>query len=72
MESNLNKQIRQFIKQKRLAMGLTQSDLAIAVYKDQSRRFFLSNLENGNETMSLTTASRILSALNCRIEIIEN
>ena len=64
--------IAKFIKEKREAEGISQSELAIRVYGDSNRRGYISMIEKGTrKQLTVKTLEHILSALNCNISFIE-
>lgn len=60
-----------FMKNKRMAMGLTQEELAEKIFGDKSRRDYLSRIENGKKDISLKSMDAILEALNADVEFLE-
>ena len=64
-----NEKIRNFIYEKRTALGLTQEEFAeLTLGKKQRSR--INNIEKGRP-IGFKTLSTILTNLNCDIEIIE-
>jgi transcriptional regulator with XRE-family HTH domain len=61
----------QFMKNKRIAMGLTQEELADKIFGDKARRDYVSRIENGKKDISLKSMDAILEALNADVEFLE-
>jgi len=60
-----------FLKQKRQAMGLSQTQLAVRIYGDAKRKSYISDIETGRKDITMNTAGFILEALNSWIEFVE-
>ena len=65
-----DEKIRQFLIQKRQALGLTQEEFAELTLNKKNRER-ISVLENGKKKMRFSTLTKMLKNLNCDIEIIE-
>ena len=65
-----DEKIRQFLIQKRQALGLTQEEFAELTLNKKNRER-ISVLENGKKKMRFSTLTLMLKNLNCDIEIIE-
>ena len=61
----------EFMRNKRLAMGLTQEELAEIIFGDKTRRDYISRLETGKKDISLKSMDAILEALNADVEFLE-
>ena len=70
MNQDINKKVATFIRNKRIAMGINQTDFAEMIFKDPKKQYWISNIENGRG-ITVDTLGRILEALNCDIELIE-
>jgi len=73
MEDNkikITKKVADFIKSKRLAMGMTQTEFAELIFQDGSRKPWISNIERGRP-ITLLTLEKIFEAINADIKIIE-
>ncbi len=60
-----------FIKEKRIAMGISQYKLSEMVFGNTNQRIRISQMESGKQEIGLKTMGKILSALNCYIEFKE-
>ena len=60
-----------FMKNKRIAMGLSQDKLAEVIFGDKKRRDYISRIENGKKDISLKSMDAILEALNADVEFLE-
>lgn len=60
-----------FLKEKRLAMGLTQEKMALMMYNDKNMTGYISKIENQKLDISVKTMDTILELLNSSIEFIE-
>lgn len=67
----LNQEFGEFVKAKRMAIGMSQGKLAEKVYGNSERKSYISAIETGKKDISLTTAQFILEALNSWIEFTE-
>ncbi|MBS3914846.1 MAG: helix-turn-helix transcriptional regulator [Bacteroidetes bacterium] len=66
---------RNFMYQKRMALGMSQTDLAKAIRRsenDKVDRFFINKIENGKKGITFETMTRILDALDSDISFTEN
>lgn len=70
-EQTLMDEFSIFIKAKMSALGLTQRELAIKVYGNEKRESFISDIVNGKRSVTLETASIILTALDSKIKFLE-
>lgn len=60
-----------FMKEKRTAMGLTQTDLAFKIYNDREKRTFINDIESGRRKgITIETMNQILTALQSDINFI--
>lgn len=57
-----------FLKERREALGVSQSQLAKVLYGDERRQSFINSIENNKRKVTLDTASFILAALSCNLE----
>jgi len=60
-----------FLKAKRLAMGLSQKDLAVMLYDKENMMGYISKIEAEKLDISLKTMDAILEKLNSSIDFIE-
>jgi len=60
-----------FIREKRIAMGLSQYALAKIVFGNTDSRNRIHKLENGDRGIGLETLGQVLSHMNCYIEFKE-
>ncbi|MEN9655892.1 MAG: hypothetical protein RL311_824 [Bacteroidota bacterium] len=60
-----------FLKEKRLAMGLSQENLAIMLYDKKNMTGYISKIESQKLHVSVKTMDYILEKLNSSIEFIE-
>lgn len=64
--------IAKFIKEKREAMGMSQTELAIRAYDDSRRRSYISSIEKGTrKQLNIKSLEHILTVLNSNISFIE-
>ena len=68
---DLNEKVRQFLIQKRKALGLSQEQFALLALGIKSRSR-ISDIETGRKRIRFETLDLILSNLNCDIKIIEH
>ena len=66
-----NKKFGQFAKEKREALGISQSAAAEMIFGSAKNRGNLSKIENGKKDVTLKTVDRILSAYNSDFEFTE-
>lgn len=72
MEDELMQKIIDFIKEKRIASGLSQSDLSLKVFGNRKQRSYISELEGGKRPgMTVILLGKILKELKSDIEFIE-
>lgn len=69
-ELTITQKVATFIKQKRLALGMSQREFAVYLFNDAQKQGWICRIENGRG-ISLQTVELILNALNCDIGIIE-
>ena len=60
-----------FLREKRLAMGLTQEKMALMMYNDKNMTGYISKIENQKVDISVKKMDEILKLLNSSIEFIE-
>jgi len=60
-------QFAEFIKEKRIALGLSYREMAFLVYGQRIRGSYISGIEKGTRKITITTMQLILNKLNCRI-----
>lgn len=70
-EQTLGQRIAEHIKEKRIALGMSQRQFAVHVFGDIRKQPWICDIETNKKGLTLDTAGRILNALNCDIEIIE-
>ena len=63
---------RQFIIEKRKALGLTQEEFTQAIFGSKEKVKWISNVECGRRNISWTSIASILVGLNCSINFVEN
>ena len=61
----------EFMKNKRIAMGLTQRELSEKIYGTESRYDYISRIETGKIDISLKSMDYILESLNSDVEFLE-
>lgn len=71
-DKNLHTQVTKFLKQKRLAMGLTIRQLSFFLYGTEKNNGNLSLIENGKKQIGLKKLDFLLKKLNCSITINEH
>ena len=64
-------QFAEFLKNKRIALGISQIDLAVKLYGNKNMRQHISRIESGKKDVTLKTVDVILQGLNSGIEFIE-
>lgn len=69
--NKITSKVATFIREKRIAMGLTQQELAELAFNDAGKRAWITRIENGRG-ISLITVEKIFEALKCNIIIQEN
>lgn len=60
-----------FLREKRIALGMTLRQFAIHIYNKESKFSYLGEMERGTRKPTLTTAQFILDKLNCKLNIEE-
>lgn len=60
-----------FLREKRIAMGLSQEKFAIELYNDINMAGYISKIENQKLDISVKTMDTMLEKLNSNIEFIE-
>ena len=70
MNQDINKKVATFIRNKRIALGISQTEFSMKVFQDEKKQQWISQIENGRG-ITVDTLGRILHALNCDIELIE-
>mgnify|MGYP003575543831 CR=1 FL=1 len=70
-KKTLSEEFAEFVKAKRMAKGMTQSDLAEKIYGDVNQKGYISKIELGKRQVSLQTMGVILGALDSWVEFIE-
>lgn len=62
-----------FVKEKRMAMGMSGADLAEKVFHDRKKRTFINDIETGRRKgLTLETVDKILHGLDSGIVFTEN
>lgn len=61
-----------FLKEKRLMMGLTMRQFAHFLLEDERRASWICDIENKKRRISVNTLSKILHKLNSTLEIVEH
>jgi transcriptional regulator with XRE-family HTH domain len=69
-EITISSKVATFIKDKRLALGLSQREFAEHVFNDPRKKNWICRIENG-KGISLNTVERIFKAVKSGIEIVE-
>ena len=63
---------REFLKEKRIALNMKTSDVALEIYGDKKRTGAVCDIESGNKTgLTLSVLENYLKLYNCEIEFIE-
>lgn len=70
-EETLSQRVATFLKEKRMAMGYTQGQMALYLFNDKKRQSYISFIENGSRKLTVDTLGLILEKLNAKVEIIE-
>lgn len=70
MENTTSNKIATFIKEKRLALGMSQREFAEHVFEDAKKKDWICRIELGRG-ISVKTLDIILEKLNSNIDIIE-
>lgn len=70
-EKSLNQKVREFVAEKRTSLGMSQTDLSVALFKTKRRQDFISKLESGQRDITLNTLDKILKVFNADITIEE-
>ena len=70
--SEIGAKFSQFLKEKRIAKGLSIRKFSILIYGSESQNSYLNDIENGKREPNLKTLSLILDSLNCSIDFIEH
>lgn len=68
---SLSQEFGEFVKNKRMALGVSQREFAIKIYGDDRYRAYISAIENGKKDISVKTMEHFLTALNSWITFIE-
>lgn len=63
--------VRTFLKEKRIAKGLTTRAAAILVTGDENGKGFISIIETGKKQITIDTLEKFMIAYNCEISFIE-
>ncbi len=75
MEQNKRTTVMQrfanFLTMKRIAMGLTQRELAVIIFGSENRSDYICRIETGKKDISLKSMDAILEALNADVEFLE-
>lgn len=72
MEDTLMTKFAAFVKEKREALGITQTELAYRVFGSKDRRIYISQIESGKRKgITILFMEKILKELNSDIEFIE-
>lgn len=70
-EKTLSQTVREFIKEKRLAKGMSQKELAIALFQQSQYQGYISSIENGTRELTVNSLERILKVLDAEVLINE-
>lgn len=68
--NTLTDKVAKFIRDKRIALGMSQEQFAAYIFDDKKRRPWISKIENGRG-ITVITLDRILTKLNAHVEIVE-
>lgn len=71
-KNSVAKVVAEFLKQKRIAMGLTVRNFSIFLYGHDKNCGNLSLIENGKKNIGLKKLNFLLKKLNCSITINEH
>ena len=69
-EITITKKVATFIKEKRMALGMTQKEFADHVFDNTNKHDWISRIEMGRG-ITLTTVERIFSKIGANIDITE-
>lgn len=67
-----NEQFANFLREKRLALGMTFREFSVYLYGSENNAGNLSNIENGKKKITLTNFSFFLNKLDSFFSIEEN
>lgn len=70
-DNQLSQDFAQFMKQKRMALGLNRADLAERIYGDRERRSYIWEIENGKRDITVLTMGLILDTLGAWVQFTE-
>ncbi len=71
MLNTTQNKIAKFIYQKRIALGMSQREFSEHIFGDKKYQPWICKIENGQKSITVDTLGRILTALNCELDIIE-
>ena len=69
-QQTLSNKVAEFIKAKRIALGMTQKEFAVHLFDDEKQQGWVHRIENGRQ-ITVETLGRILERLNADVEIVE-
>ena len=71
VKSEFSEKVAKFFREKRIAMGLTQSDVALLIYGTKDRRNVISDIENNMKQMNCHDIDRFCKQFNCDVDFKE-
>lgn len=71
LKVDINTKVANFVREKRLALGMSQREFAIHVFDNPKMKDWICRIENG-KPITLTSLERILERVNADIKIIEH
>jgi transcriptional regulator with XRE-family HTH domain len=69
--SNFSIKTSNFFKEKRIALGLSQTDVAEIIYGERRYRGEISNLESGKKQMTIYLIDKFCEAFKCTVDFTE-
>lgn len=70
-KKTLRETLGTFVKEKRMALGLTTRQLSFLVYGDEKRNSYITDIENGKINLTIDTIGYVLEALQSDIQFVE-
>ena len=71
VKSKFSEKVSNFFREKRIAMGLSQKDLAEVIYGSRERQNVISDIENNMKQMNCHDIDRYCEHFNCDVEFKE-
>jgi transcriptional regulator with XRE-family HTH domain len=67
----INEKVANFIKEKRLALGMTQKEFAVHLFGHEKHQGWIAKIEGRKRGITLDTLGRIFEKLDADLSIIE-